>query len=502
MESGKLHFHCDLTPKDRQKSVRIQETTKSLKMSAKLPGKSENKIVDGRLSISALSNISMLTQSSVLYHITSYTDRVKSTGKDISVNVVDGKLRLPTMNENERITFLLPFKLVQDSRIVEHKFKMLLSCNADSRRMLHSAIVRVALVHDFIVDELLSFEGDYSLVQFGLRCKEGVALRIISVDATCENHTHVQSLSPFHEQVAFPDAVINLLYKIESPTKTEFNNTTSDQVEAFVVSRLHVALDNLNLAKFTEFILSYVRKHMLSRIDPLEYAAFQTIDFDALDVTEFNSFISDRTLEIQSGLTSAIQMIWDDVRFSTVERVRRESIAPISVMHYTSKHTVPRVVVELMLKPLYTPHPESILQARNHSVELGSSIVNEADIIVGDMLPCILTITPIFWHVATDTIDAEYKVHVDFSVFAMSGKRKQCITLKKGVSSTHQIVLCPLQVGQAIMPNVSINILDSLGGVISEQDISVANISAGLQVAVLPRRQSAKMFLQIDVPQM
>ncbi|KAH6578982.1 hypothetical protein BASA61_010562 [Batrachochytrium salamandrivorans] len=512
MESGKLHFHCDLTPKDRQKSVRIQETTKSLKMSAKLPGKSENKIVDGRLSISALSNISMLTQSSVLYHITSYTDRVKSTGKDISVNVVDGKLRLPTMNENERITFLLPFKLVQDSRIVEHK--MLLSCNADSRRMLHSAIVRVALVHDFIVDELLSFEGDYSLVQFGLRCKEGVALRIISVDATCENHTHVQSLSPFHEQVAFPDAVINLLYKIESPTKTEFNNTTSDralglkvcfisleaEVEAFVVSRLHVALDNLNLAKFTEFILSYVRKHMLSRIDPLEYAAFQTIDFDALDVTEFNSFISDRTLEIQSGLTSAIQMIWDDVRFSTVERVRRESIAPISVMHYTSKHTVPRVVVELMLKPLYTPHPESILQARNHSVELGSSIVNEADIIVGDMLPCILTITPIFWHVATDTIDAEYKVHVDFSVFAMSGKRKQCITLKKGVSSTHQIVLCPLQVGQAIMPNVSINILDSLGGVISEQDISVANISAGLQVAVLPRRQSAKMFLQIDVP--
>ncbi|KAJ1341942.1 hypothetical protein BSLG_003442 [Batrachochytrium salamandrivorans] len=145
-------------------------------------------------------------------------------------------------------------------------------------------------------------------------------------------------------------------------------------------------------------------------------------------------------------------MIWDDVRFSTVERVRRESIAPISVMHYTSKHTVPRVVVELMLKPLYTPHPESILQARNHSVEL--------EVLLSMRL----------------------------------------ILLSKGVSSTHQIVLCPLQVGQAIMPNVSINILDSLGGVISEQDISVANISAGLQVAVLPRRQSAKMFLQIDVP--
>ncbi|KAK6095308.1 hypothetical protein MT418_004749 [Batrachochytrium dendrobatidis] len=517
MESGKLHFHHDLSHKDRQKSIRINETSQSLTMNATLPRKivqgepetilsfeirtGANILNDARLTISALSNIGLTIDGAVVYHIVSFPDAAE---REVSMGIEDGKLCLPDVKEYEQITFQLPFKLIQDSRSVEHKLKMLLSCTSFSQRKLFSSVVRVALVHDFIINESLLFESYDTIVQFGLKCKDGSPLRIVSFDTTCADGAAFESLCLFHEQTVFPGALVNLLYRL-SPQKeavmasNDTNRTLElkigfipllEELESFVMARIKHILQKQDLSKYTTFITEYARKHLISQISLVEYAAFQVVDFNPLDIIDFEAMIVGRDANLQAKLKSMIRILWDDVKLASMDRVRKESNPQPSFLTYISRHMTPHLVLQVSLIPTVLTTLEPNTMSRNRAAV--------KDTVIGDMLPCTFTVMPTTWNIPVNTVEAEYEIHVDFSIFSMSGKRRQRITIEKGKPSVYQVVLCPLHVGQVLLPDASVNVLSGPDSESIDQYTAVINISAGSQIAILPLRQSAKIFLELE----
>nr|KAJ3421268.1 hypothetical protein HK105_004073 [Polyrhizophydium stewartii] len=493
MESGNLHFYYDLHPFDRKKGVRINETAASLKMTASLPrtivqGESastiafeiltrSNSVKSGVLSISTLTNIAFAHQSAVRCTVSSAGGDVVST-KDVSFG--GGKMQLPDAGPNERISFALPFSLAQDTRNTDHKLKLLLSCATDDgRKRLHSSILRVSLVPTFAIDSSMIHEHDGSLIQIGMRCKEGAPMRVLAATLAATGEPDVKPIETIGQQIAFPGTPISLLFQLGAAASHDVETYTptcsltltvsyvpvNDEIEAFVQARLEAVLAKQGLSRFTGFFFNFLARTLLPQIDAFESSAFGALDFGKFDAAALEPLLSDEEPATRGKLVAAAAALWEELAGVSLDTVTAESkLAPLKLV-FTATHAVPRVIAHTCIR-----------------------VESLSDRTVGSAIPCTILVTPLTWILPAkqDQLEVELELDINFAVFAIAGKKRGI----RDKPAELRVLLCPLQAGQILLPRVQATVLG-----LPADAVSVQNVSTGAQISVLPRRQSAKIFV-------
>ncbi|OAJ41879.1 hypothetical protein BDEG_25413 [Batrachochytrium dendrobatidis JEL423] len=155
------------------------------------------------------------------------------------------------------------------------------------------------------------------------------------------------------------------------------------------MARIKHILQKQDLSKYTTFITEYARKHLISQISLVEYAAFQVVDFNPLDIIDFEAMIVGRDANLQAKLKSMIRILWDDVKLASMDRVRKESNPQPSFLTYISRHMTPHLVLQVSLIPTVLTTLEPNTMNRNRAAV--------KDTVIGDMLPCTFTVMPTTW---------------------------------------------------------------------------------------------------------
>eukprot|EP00842_Homolaphlyctis_polyrhiza_P006352 jgi/Hompol1/6718/HPOL_002317-RA len=493
--SGNLHFHYDLHPNDRKKSVRIHETQASLKFSAYLPRNivdgeadsliefeiltGQNAVSNPRLSFSALTGIQVIlpVAQPIRAFVSPASKALHGQVREVEVKTEDNKLLLPEASQNERITFQLPFAIMQDSRSSDHKLKMVLSCVAEGgKRRLYSSIVRFNNSHPFAIKQKMFFEKNGTLVKVSITKKEPIPFRITALNVVASDWSTVTPVSPFSQHILFENTTYSSLFHVDAKQYPQ-------EIESFVYAKLVEVLKQCNLTKFSGFLSNYLQKHV--PIDAIECSAFGSIAIPQFVPATLTSLMTTEQADVQSRVIDAMRLLWQQLDGATLQQVQDTvSLIPTTFVH-KAQHAYPHVLVQLSFK-------------------IADSVF-ETPIVVGDLVPAQFVVHPVTWDLLfSDTLHVEYEIDVDFAHFAMFGLRRHVFTLK-GKTEEFPIMLCPLQAGQILLPNASLVVKQpssspASGAAVAMQTpalplLSVTNICAGSQIAVLPRRQSAKIFL-------
>ncbi|KAI8923790.1 hypothetical protein BC831DRAFT_469279 [Entophlyctis helioformis] len=485
MMSGKLHFNYDLLPSDRKKSVRMHETLSSLSMSASLPLKRVsnepdthvvveiltrgNSIKGGRLAISALTSISLSLPKSLTGRVNAATDSADVQVRETVCEIVDGKITVPDMGEQQRLRLLLPYSHAADSRNTEHKLKMVLTSVAgDGKKRLFSSIVKLSLVPLFDVLHSVVDSTSGSLVQMAVMCKDGPPMRITSLGLSAASGAAVRAIAIPSEQIAFPNTPIHLLFQLDSVTGTS-SHASHNQSLSLHASFVSLADDRVWHARHTGFLTTYLRKHLIASMDPIEYASFGTLDTFKLDLESLVPLLADEDPSVRDSLVALLTKLYERLSGAAMADARHGNAAIPSALSYTFSHHAPHLFLDVSFK------------------------AGDVDVMLGDALPCTVTVTPTSWTLASphaDTVDAVLELDLDLHHFAIAGKRRQAFKLSRLAPTVFHLHLVPLMAGQVLLPRVIVRVNS-----IAERDVGIAYINNGGQLDVMPRRQSAKIFV-------
>ena len=336
---SKVEINYDLPSNGSKNAVRIAESSAPIYIGASLPstcihGKSygsvtfhisalKTAISSSRLSISTLANSNIVLPPEITFTVSNRTDKSQETPTLVILQPLDGRICLPDLSLNENASFTLEYPIIQEAKNNEVKFKASLTfLDSSGAKRSYAPIVRVSPHPIFSFQHNLVFTNhDSVLVCIDVKAKEGFVGRIVNIRFISDNK-EIEPVVPVSDSILVSNNHLSSVFKLGKgqsfgegskrgcTLKIKYRSL-SEEIECYILSRLESVLQTNNLTKYTDFLTSYVKRSMLPLIDPFEYAAFRTIDYQKFDPAGLQPFLLFEDEASRHKVLGVVDQFWN-----------------------------------------------------------------------------------------------------------------------------------------------------------------------------------------------
>ncbi|KAJ3151464.1 hypothetical protein HDU89_001906 [Geranomyces variabilis] len=408
----------------------------------------------GTLALSA-PTLSFPTLKSVLHRKSSIEDD-GSHIKECTIDTVENKVVLPSIDPLERLSFQIPFQDLTKGIEPDHRVKFMLTyTTADGLWHVWHESKTLNTSAALAISHVIIHNATSPVIRYTLTGKRAHPMRILGVNVAASGAVDPVPLSDVANTVVHHHQEVPVicylrskqLADVKSATSTEMTTKVQlevsyqdldDEITDFFLSSLEKLLAGTPMIQFSGFLIRYVCETLVPLIDVAQYALNDVVTLPPLDTEAVGNMLRSEQTETAAKIEEFLDIFHNRLRTSSGNDVRKSQKLRPRLISYQVESNVPRVLLAVEIRRL------DALDASGHWM-------------IGQPLACQLIVTPQRWdHDATE-LPYMCEISADPESWVFSGKRKRKATLTGKEPAIFPFTIIPIRTGYTLMPSVVVD---------------------------------------------
>ncbi|KAJ3129073.1 hypothetical protein HK098_002665 [Nowakowskiella sp. JEL0407] len=435
------------------------------------------------------------------------------------LETIDGNIMLPDVSKQSIIEFDLEYLPNFGEKFWnQHELKIVISYTTDNeKRKLFLSTEKLKLNIPFNVSHDVKFLKDgRAILQFNVIGVDDIPLRFNSNSLDSENLNVEEITGCDNVQTIFRNQNHSYLYffdvdgfKRNEKLKFSVNyHSVYKEIESFIQSELTRTLSKFSKEKYAGFLRYFIRNHVLTNLDYLDYAVFE--EFSIFSILFKTTSLKGSTDDEENGVDVNLNVLKNELE-SEDELVCAE-LAELMEQFFKQLQKIPKTVIQESLKVRnYTVDYEFSIPF-NKVILLCEYVLDETSksCKLGELINVDIIVSIQEWQIADiQLLDCVLEIEIDNNHWMISGRRKELLKLQKNNHHNKSIILAPLQPGLLPLPKITINTIpqpiESTADLSTHENqpyqIDTILPNSGTQILVLPQSESHKIFIPDPTPQ-
>ncbi|KAJ3204489.1 hypothetical protein HK099_001109, partial [Clydaea vesicula] len=393
-------------------------------------------IKDGIMTLSCTTGLNLFPNTNVQYLMSKITS--KDVIKEQRVDICDGKLTLPKIDEGDFIEFTVPCTL--PTNCSENQKVKVIMFYTDGKNRLYNNLEKVNLSKHFIIENSNLYLDNGSLIRLSVKGIDLIPVRICSFELiTPPNFTSMSITVPNTENVIFQNQTLNFVYafsskedtggRSSSPTsnffaskfianQVHFNITyyqINEEIEEYIIKKLDEYLNLKEMSTYTGLLSYFFRKRVFPKLDYVNYAMTKSLNISPLDKAFLETqilFTEDEDVKIK--ILDFIKEFYQVIQSISIDEIKSNVNIKPKKLTYTFEP--PEVNLIIVTADLLIPKTKT-------------------NFTIGERIECLILIFP---PISTESnfngeyefFDLKFEVVSDQKHWMISGKTKFLIKLE------------------------------------------------------------------------
>jgi len=461
----------------------IEYEKPSNKLSLSIYSKS-NSISTGTLTVSSITGMSLKYPEEIVYKIKKEDSDEPERTVTLSYDKNNDYISLPECDENEIITFEVPF-VSEKLNISVHRMTFAFDyIMKNGVHRFHSLFEKVKISTPFIYNNNVTYSHDCTILQINFFSKDQIPIRIRNIELIAPGYD-VEEFLIEKKQIIFQNQDVSLVYCLRSSENGETNELPdglekdelslhidyyylNEEIEAYLDENVTKKLKELNLLEYSGFLNKFLNSSY-ELVDAVKYGMYGKIGLDNL---------SENYHDVESIIESEESSVKEQIN-QIVDEICKSEIS-------TSENENDSIPLKTMIYKVKVPKAEILLEA---DLEM-----NQGNPIIGMICKGKLKIKQVKWESEIEELKFYYDIAIRSDNWMVSGHKKRVFNLKPKEEKEFTFDFIPLKTGMLLIPTVEVNCLTE-----NSPTIRVIHTSDAKQISVIPKTQSSTIYVNNSV---